>query len=201
VLPYAQDFDKVPEGAVPAGWVNCQGKYVVKKLPDNNHVLAKVTTNSSPLIARGSCYISTPDLTDYTIEADVYGTLVGTDLPDMGVGACRYTLVLGGNTQTLRLVSWDAMPRVDETVNFEWKEKTWYRMKLTAQVASGKTQLFGKVWPRDAKEPAEWTVKFTDPTPNLEGAPFLYGYVLGHVGTQPGTDVFFDNVHVTPNKK
>src|SRR6516162_10215116 len=66
VLPYTQDFEKVPDGAAPSGWVNCAGKYVVKELPDKNHVLAKVTTNSSPLIARGSCYLSTPDLTDYT---------------------------------------------------------------------------------------------------------------------------------------
>jgi outer membrane protein assembly factor BamB len=201
VLPYAQDFEKIPDGAAPGGWVNCQGKYVVKVLKDGNHVLAKVTNNSSPLIARGNCYLSTPHLTDYTIEADVYGTKVGSDMPDIGVVACRYTLLLAGNTQTVRLVSWEAMPRVDETVSFKWEPEKWYRMKLTARVSGGKTEVLGKVWPRGAKEPEKWTVTFTDPTPNRVGAPALYGYVLGHVDPQPGTDVYYDNVSITPNKK
>ena len=38
----------------------------------------------------------------------------------------------------------------------------------------------GKVWTKGQKEPGEWDIEFPDPMPNLEGAPFLYGYVLGH---------------------
>ncbi len=33
-LPYTQDFEKVPEGRTPAGWVNSQGKFVVEKRDD-----------------------------------------------------------------------------------------------------------------------------------------------------------------------
>ena len=49
-LPYTQDFSKVPDGAVPAGWVNTQGKFLVKTLKDGSKVLAKVNTNSNPLM-------------------------------------------------------------------------------------------------------------------------------------------------------
>jgi outer membrane protein assembly factor BamB len=210
-LPYAQDFEKVPAGAAPAGWVNCQGKFLVKTLSDGNHVLAKVTTNSNPVIARGACFLGTPEMTNYTIEADVLGSKVtntGSDgtvnsyMPDVGVGACRYTLMLAGQTQKLRLVSWDAMPRVDQTIAYEWSPKTWYHLKLTAAVANGKTTLYGKVWRHGDKEPERWTLEYSDPTPNLNGAPFLYGYVLGNDdGVTPGTEVFYDNVTVTPSKK
>jgi outer membrane protein assembly factor BamB len=212
-LPYTQDFEKVPEGAVPAGWINCQGKFLVKKLPDGNQVLAKVTTNSNPLVARGPCFLGTPEMTNYTIEADVRGGEVVTEkivdkkvvqaivwMPDVGVGACRYTLMLAGQTKTLRLVSWDAMPRVDETLPFPWKADTWYTLKLRAEVAGGKVTLRGKVWPKGNKEPASWDIEFTDPTPNLEGSPFLYGYVQGNLENNvAGTEVWFDNVRVTPN--
>jgi hypothetical protein len=206
-LPYAENFEALPEGSVPAGWVNCQGKFLVKKLPDGKKVLAKVTTNDNPLIARGSCFLGTPAMTNYTVEADVFGGKVdkegkqGIWMPDVGIGACRYTLLLAGQMQKIRLVSWDAMPRVDAWKEYPWSPDTWYRLKLTAEVAGGKAVLRGKVWPKADKEPEKWTLEFADPTPNLEGAPFLYGYVLGHVGTAPGTEVYFDDVQVTPNKK
>ena len=122
-------------------------------------------------------------------------------MPDVGIGACRYTLLLAGQTQKLRLISWDAMPRVDEWIEFPWSPYTWYRLKLTAEVANGKATLRGKVWPYPQKEPEKWNLEYTDPTPNLGGSPFLYGYVLGHVAGAPGTTVLFDNVKVTPNKK
>jgi outer membrane protein assembly factor BamB len=200
-LPYAPDFNKMPEGAAPAGWVHTQGKFLIKKLGDGKQVLAKVTTNSNPLIARGPGFLGTPEMTDYTIEADVLGTKVNDYLPDMGVGACRYTLMLAGQTQTLRLVSWDAMPRVDQSISYPWTPGTWYSLKLRAEVSSGKTMLRCKVWPKADKEPQNWDIEFNDPAPNLEGSPFLYGYVQGHGADQPGTDVFYDNVRVTPNKK
>ena len=115
-------------------------------------------------------------------------------------GACRYLLKLEGQTQTLRLQSWDAIPRVDEWVPFKWQPGIWYHMKLTAIVDKDRATLRAKVWPRGQQEPPKWDIDFTDPSPNLEGAPFLYGYVLGHTVNAPGTEVYFDNLQVSPNK-
>ena len=133
-LPYVNDFEKIPDGAVPGGWVNTQGKFLVKTV-NGNKVLAKVNNKSSPLFARGNAYITLPTSKDYTIECDVQGTQVGDDLPEIGIGANRYTLILAGNVQKLRLVSWDALPRIDKTIEFNWKPGVWYRLKLTTEIA------------------------------------------------------------------
>lgn len=200
-LPYREDFERYPVGAVPGGWVNTQGKFVIASLKDGGKVLKKVNTKASPLVARGNAYFGMPDLKDYTIEADVMGTKVGGDLPDVGIVANRYTLVLAGNVQKLRIVSWDALPRVDQTIAWPWEANVWYRMKLTVEAKGDHAIVKGKVWSRDQKEPEAWTVETDDPRPNLEGSPALYGYVTGIVGDAPGTDIFYDNVSILPNKK
>jgi outer membrane protein assembly factor BamB len=201
VLPYAQDFEKLPDGAAPGGWVNTQGKFKVVTLKGGNKVLAKVNNNPSPLIARGNAYIGTPDMRDYTIECDVQGSRVGEDMPDMGVVANRYSLYLAGNIQRLRLNTWSALPRVDRTIPFAWQPGVWYRLKLTTEIATGKAVVKGKCWPRDMPEPQNWTVELTDPYPNTEGTPALYGYVQGIPEGGAGTDIYFDNVQITPNRK
>src|SRR5205823_4936257 len=85
-LPYEQDFSKIPDGAVPGGWINTQGKFVVATV-DGQKVLRKVNDKPNPLIARGNAYIGLPTLKDYTIECDVSGTKIGNDLPDIGIVA------------------------------------------------------------------------------------------------------------------
>lgn len=202
-LPYKPNFSNIPEGRTPGGWVNTQGKFAMFTLKDGTserRVLRKLAVNPSPLVARANAYIGLPTWKDYTIEADMMGTKVRGDLPDVGIVANRYTLMLAGNTQQLRLISWDALPRVDKSIGLAWKEKTWYRMKLTVESDGGKATVRGKVWPRDEKEPADWTVEFVDPVPNLEGAPALYGYAAGIEEGKPGTDIYYDNVTISANK-
>lgn len=198
-IPFAADFSKVPEGRTPGGWVNCQGKFAVVKLNGRN-VLKKLAVNASPLVARANAYITMPWETDYTIQADVRGQKVRDDMPDIGIVANRYTLQLAGNTQQLRLISWDALPRVDKTIAFGWKPEVWYRMKLTVDVEGDKATVRGKVWPREDSEPKDWSVEFVDTTPNREGAAALYGFASGILEGQLGTEIFYDNVRITPNK-
>ena len=102
---------------MPGGWVNTQGKFLVATV-QGEKVLKKVNDKGSPLIARGNAYIGMPNLTNYTIECDVMGTQVGPDLPDMGIVANRYTLIMAGNIQKLRITSWDALPRIDKSIPF-----------------------------------------------------------------------------------
>jgi outer membrane protein assembly factor BamB len=198
-LPYANDFEKLPDGAVPGGWVNTQGKFVIKTV-NGNKVLAKVNTKPSPLVALGNAYITLSTAKDYTIECDVQGTQVGDDLPDIGIVANRYTLILDGKLQKLRILSWEALPRIDQTVQFDWKPNTWYRLKLTTDIKNGKGVIRGKAWPRDQKEPAAWTVEATDAYAIGEGSAALYGGVQGVLDNRPGTEIYYDNLRITPNQ-
>jgi outer membrane protein assembly factor BamB len=200
-LPYALKLDKLPNGAAPGGWVNAQGKLFVTTLKDGSKVLRRNNLSANPTVARGNAYIGLPQMTNYTIEADVMGTKLGNDMPDVGIVADRYTLALWGNLQRVRLTSWDAMPRVDVPADFSWKPGVWYRLKLTVVVDGDKAVARGKAWQRDQEEPKEWTVQFVDPTPNREGAPALYGYITGFLGDEPGNEIYYNNVRVYPNKK
>jgi hypothetical protein len=198
-LPYRQDFEKVPEGRTPAGWVNCQGKFAVQE-KDGSKVLVKLAQNASPLVCRANAYITMPSATGYTIQADVAGERKHDDMPDVGIGANRYTLLLDGNKQRLRLVSWDALPRIDKSIDWAWKPDVWYRLKLTVDLQGDKAVVRGKAWPRDQEEPSAWTVEVEDPVANKEGSALLYGYATGILENQVGAQAYYDNVIITPNK-
>jgi outer membrane protein assembly factor BamB len=203
VLPYSQNFEKVPVNRTPGGWINAQGKYLVQEVPSVGKVLMKNNTNAAPPVARANIYITLPTAKDYTVEADLMGTQKHDDMPDMGLVNCRYTLQLGGKYQQLRLQSWDALPRIDKSIAFPWKPNVWYSMKLTVEPSKdGKSAAVkGKVWEKSGKEPDEWTVTFEDPVPNTEGAGGLYGYATGIEEKDPGTTAYYANVKLTPNKK
>ena len=79
-------------------------------------MLKKLANNGNALVCRAYAFIGSPDTTDYTIVSDVKGKQQGVDMPDLGVVNRRYRLELVGNTQTLRLTSWDALPRMDKTI-------------------------------------------------------------------------------------
>jgi outer membrane protein assembly factor BamB len=208
VLPIAQDFEKVPDGAIPGGWVNVAGKFVVET-KDGSKVLKKRADNANPLLARAIAYIGMPQLTDYTIEAELMGTEKRRNLPDMGVINCRYSLTLDGNKQRLLLRTWEANKgleaevggRVVKKLDFAWKPNVWYHFKLQVVQEQDKAVCRGKVWPRGEKEPDAWTLEVEDPVPNREGSPGLYAYAQAITERSPGTEVFYDNVMVTPNKK
>lgn len=195
-LPYVQDFEKVPIGRTPGGWINAQGKFAVKEL-GGSRVLAKLATNPSPLVARGHAFITMPQTSAYTIQTEVMGMRKGTYLPDMGVINSRYVLQLAGAYQQLRLLSWDAQPRIDRSISFPWKPDVWYVLKLQVEPHNGKGLVRGKVWERGQPEPADWTVTVDDPAPNREGSAGLYCNATGIGGPgDPGTEIYYDNVKI-----
>ena len=201
-LPYKNDFEKVPVGATPGGWVNCQGKFVVVDL-NGNKVLKKLATDSRPPLSKANAYMGLPNLKDYVIQADLSGTFKNDNLPDMGVVNCRYSLTMSGNKQELRLTSWEAQRRIDKAVPLSWKAGEWYRCKLEVVPQGDSAAIRGKVWPRDKPEPKEWTIEAADPRPNREGSPAIYGSAQGIRDETKGAgalgaEAFFDNVIVTP---
>ncbi len=209
-LPFKADFDKAPDGSSPGGWVNTNGKFLVKKLPDGNNVLSKLNTDARPPLAKAIAYISTPDASNYTVQADFYGTQVRGKLPDAGLVNSRYSLVFDGKPDTdlkqhtVRITSWDARPRINVAVAYDWQPDTWYTAKFVVEQKEKTALVRGKVWKKGEAEPAAWTVSFEDPFPNRNGAAGLYGYIpnVQDVGgvIQPGSELFFDNLSIAPNK-
>ncbi len=208
-LPAKTDFDKAPDGSSPAGWVNTNGKFLVKKLPDGNQVLSKVNNDARPPLAKAIGYITTPDASDYTIQADFYGTLVRGKLPDAGLVNSRYSLVFDGkpdtnlNKHTVRITSWEARPRVNVVVAYDWQPDTWYTAKFAVEQKEKTALVRGKVWKKGEAEPTDWTISFEDPFPNRKGAAGLYGYIPNvqenNGKIDPGSELFFDNLSITPN--
>jgi hypothetical protein len=206
-IPFKQDFEKLPDGASPGGWVNANGKFSVKKLADGNLVLSKVNTNPRPPLAKANGYITLPDSTGYTISADLMGTQVRGGMADFGLINCRYNLVLDGKTdpdvksRTLKLTSWDARPRIDERLPFNWEPGVWYSAKLAVEQKEKSALVRGKVWKKGTPEPDKWTIEFEDSGPNREGSAGVYGYVTNSSVSEPGSEAFYDNIVIAPNSK
>ena len=100
-----------------------------------------------------------------------------------------------GASQQLQIRTWtpQLQTRFSETKPVKWEADKWYTLKFRAAVEDGKAVLRGKVWPRDEKEPAEWMIEAVDEEPNVVGSPGLYG-------NANDSEIFIDNVLVTPNK-
>ena len=94
---------------------------------------------------------------------------------DVGITAQRYSLVLYGNSQRLKLEPWEPETTRTVTVPFAWKPDTWYRLKLRVEnLANGGVRAQGKAWPAGEAEPAAWMIDRVDPIGNREGAPGLF---------------------------
>lgn len=205
-IPYKQDFEKVPVGATPGGWISTTGKFTVME-KDGGKVLRKIATNPAPPVARANGYIGLPDMTNYTIQVDINSEGLRDGLCDMGVQNCRYHCFLDGkrdpadNKRRLRISSYEARVRVNHAVVFDWKPDTWYTLQVRVDQTEKTAIIRAKVWVRGETEPQNWTIEFEDPCPNREGSPALYAYVPNVLGKAPGSECYFDNVIVISNEK
>ncbi len=188
-LPWKFDFS---DAEVPITWVGARYRHQIREL-DGNQVMVKVTT--IPKGTRSQSWMGPTDLDNYTIQADVRGSLKDGKLPDMGLIAQRYTLDLMGASQQLQIRSWTAQleVRFAKTIPFTWQPDTWYTLKFQASVESGQAVLRGKVWPRGEPEPEAWTIEAADAVPNVVGSPGLFG-------NASNAEIFIDNVSIAPNR-
>ena len=145
---------------------------------------------------------------NYTIDADVQvgAKMIGTrNMPDAGVIANRYSLILGGNHQMLLINSWSgALPKEGQagaalyaSIPYSWEPDKWYHLKLSVQANDKGAQIRGKVWPKGEQEPEKWALELEDTQPNLEGSPGLFGESLV---TPIKSEIYYDNIVVSPNK-
>jgi len=189
-MPWKETFDSFADGAAPAGWVNTTaGKISVATL-DGQKVLQKVPDDT--IFKRVRAFIGPATLSDYTFEADVRAGTRRRQVGDIGITAQRYSLVLYGNSQKLKIEPWEPETARTVTVPFAWKPDTWYRLKLRVEnLPGGQVRAQGKAWAVGEAEPPAWTIEKVDPIGNRQGAPGLF------IDAQFG--VYLDNLSLTKN--
>jgi outer membrane protein assembly factor BamB len=196
-LPWSFDFEDGRE-TPPAQWANATNKFAVRDL-DGSKVLVKLAENDFAFAKRCRPFFGSPELSNYTIEADVRALEQRRQMGDVGVVAQRYELVLFGNHQELHLQPWQPETARTVKMKFKWDKDIWYTIKLEVQsLDTAKIRARGKVWPKGQPEPAEWTIERVDPIGNHKGAPGIYADAPSRVGG--GSELYYDNIRVYRNK-
>jgi outer membrane protein assembly factor BamB len=190
-LPWTETFESYADGAVPPGWINITAGRMAVATVDGQKVLGKAPDPT--IFKRFRGFVGPTDLSNYTVEADVRGTTRRRQMSDLGVTAQRYSLVLYGNAQQIKIEPWE--PETHRTVvkPFDWKADTWYHLKLRVEnMPDGNVRARGKAWPTGQPEPDAWAIEKIDPIGNHKGAPGFF------VDAEFGAAI--DNIKVSQNQ-
>lgn len=194
-LPWRWDFEDLDD--MPITWIGGRVRYEVREVDGQKIAVKRDNIPTRPghftkLGTRSQLWMGPITLHDYTIQADVQVQRKDSKMPDIGLINQRYVMVLLGQSQELQIDTWATQLRLHTKIDFPCQPGAWYTMKFTTDVKDGKATLRGKVWPRDQKEPADWTIVATDDMPNLMGAPGLFGNTTD-------AEAYLDNISVTRN--
>jgi outer membrane protein assembly factor BamB len=196
-LPWSFDFEDGRE-VPPPQWANATSKFAVRDL-EGNKVLVKLAENDFAFAKRCRPFFGSPELSNYTIEADIRAMERRRLMGDIGIVAQRYELVIFGNHQRLELQPWQPETKRTVSTPFKFDKDAWYTIKLEVQsLDGGKVRARGKVWPKGQPEPQAWTIERVDPIGSHKGSPGLYADAPSRVGG--GSELYYDNIKVYKNK-
>jgi outer membrane protein assembly factor BamB len=191
-MPWNETFESYADGATPPGWINLEAASMTVTTLDGQKVLQKAPLET--LFKRARIFMGPVEWSNYTFQADVRAPTRRRQMADVGITAQRYSLVLYGTTQKLKIESWEPETARTVTVPFKWEADTWYRMKVRVEpAANGAVRVRGKVWPVTAAEPTAWTIEKLDPNGHQQGAPGLF------IDAQFGA--YLDNFQLTSNQQ
>jgi hypothetical protein len=158
---------------------------------DGQKVLEKAPLDT--LFKRIRAFVGPTNAANYTFEADVRAAERRRQLGDVGITAQRYSLVLYGNSQRLKLESWEPETTRTVSVPFTWQANTWYRLKIRVQnETGGAVHIQGKAWPAGQPEPPTWQIDKRETDGHRQGPPGLF------IDAQFGAHI--DNLRITPNQ-
>jgi len=200
-MNYSENFDAIelsmknefdPTESVnfpPLPWLGARLKwYVIEK--DGSHVLANRLDNI--LFQRTTNFFGSTDLHDYILEGDVMTDGTRRIMSTVGFVNQRYLIALVGNAQIIEVSS--NYERVQQSVSFPIKPNTWYHLKTRVKANSdGTGTVFAKAWPREDKEPGDWTIEVPLTKAHTHGAPAVFAF-----SPQAQKRVFIDNIHLSP---
>jgi outer membrane protein assembly factor BamB len=190
-LPWTEDFEGMAPGASPPGWIIVGTAKTSVGAIDGQKAFYKQPDET--IFKRYRAFVGDVNLSNYTIEADVRGATRRRQMPALGVTAQRYSLVLYGNDQLLKIEPWEPETHRSVAVPYEWKADTWYHLKLRVEnMPDGKVRARGKAWPTGQPEPANWMIEKIDPIGNHKGAP---GFFI-----DADFGAYIDNIKVASNQ-
>jgi hypothetical protein len=173
----------------PLPWIGARFRFEVRDL-GGTKVLTKTIDNK--LFQRGTAFIGEPELSNYTIQADVRSEGMRRKMSEVGVVNQRYIAVLKGNSQELEINS--NQERLKVSAPFRWQPNAWYTVKSRVDIGPDGTGVVrAKAWKKGDPEPEAWTLEVTHKTAHRQGAPGLFAF------SPQEMRVFIDNVSVTPN--
>ena len=152
----------------PLPWIGARFKFDVRE-KDGSKVLAKTIDNR--FFQRATVFIGTPEMSHYTIQADVMSDGNRRKMSEVGVINQRYLIVLKGNEQKLEVNS--NQERLRGVGGFQVVAER----VVSAQGAGGRGTPDGsavvraKAWKRDEPEPAAWTIDVPHKTAHQAGSP------------------------------
>jgi outer membrane protein assembly factor BamB len=196
-IPIQQDFESIalteadPEGNhfayPPLPWIGARFKFDVRE-KDGGKVMAKTTSNR--FFQRATVFIGTPEMKDYTIQADVMSDGNRRKMSEVGIINQHYLIVLKGNEQKLEINSNQDRLRVAQ--DFKWSPNVWYRLKAKIERnPDGSAVVRAKAWKREDSEPDQWTIEVPHKTAHQTGCPGLFGF------SPQDMKVYVDNIQVT----
>jgi len=202
-LPIKQDFESFPLSNMttntvepptafaypPLPWNSARFRFEVRE-KDGSKALCKTIENK--LFQRGTIFIGHPDMSNYTIEADVLSEGNRRKMSEVGLVNQRYIVVMKGNAQEIEINS--NQERLRTSIPFKWTANTWYRLKARVDVAAdGSGVVRAKAWKRGDPEPDGWAIELAHHHAHTSGCPGLFAFAPQEMRA------YHDNIQVTAN--
>jgi hypothetical protein len=175
----------------PLPWIGARFKFEVRE-KEGTKVFAKTIDNK--FFQRATVFIGSPEMKDYTVQADVMSDGNRRKMSEVGVINQHYLIVLKGNEQKIEVNS--NLERLRVSQDFKWTPNSWYHLKAKVDRNSdGSAVVRAKAWKRGEAEPEPWSIEVPHQTSHQSGSPGLFGF------SPQEMRVYIDNVEVTPNSK
>lgn len=182
-------------GYPPLWWNSARFRFEVRQAPGEGGTKAFCKTIDNKLFQRGTVFIGSPEMSNYTIEADVMSEGNRRKMSEVGLINQRYAVVLKGNAQKLEVTSnQELFQGAANSVNFAWLPSVWYRLKARVDVAKdGSGVVRAKAWKVADPEPEGWVLEVPLKTVHRNGSPGLFGF------SPQEQRAWIDNITVTSN--
>ncbi len=193
-LPYLEDHEcfELTDGFAfpPLPWIGARLKWEIREL-EGNKVLQK--TLDSVLFQRSLSFIGDPELSNYTMQADLMTDGNRRIKSVVGLINQRYIISLVGNANILEISS--NHERLKSSVPFPIAANQWYTLKTRVDIAEdGVGTVRGKAWKKGDPEPEAWTIEYQHKDAHKKGAPGLFGFA-----PQAQKTVYIDNISIIAN--